>query len=97
MTKASASVSIFAIFGYSGKFTSPEDYEGLFSGVSATVWHVKAYTAYCSTCFAVGVGVSTSKFSASSGGTYYALSSKVFEGLSKVYDKVAKKAKTIKK
>ena len=97
ITKASASISIFAIFGYSGKFNSPKDYEGWFSGVSATIWNAKAYTAWCSTCFVVGVGVSTSRFSASAGATYYKLSSSIFKSMSNVYNNVAKKGKTLKK
>jgi len=96
LTKASASISIFAIFGYTGKFKTPRDYEGWFSGASVTIWSVKAYTAWCSTCFVVGAGVSTSRFSASSGATYYQLSTYVFNGMANVYDSVAKKGKTLK-
>ena len=97
ITKADASISIFAIFGYTGKFNTPKDYEGWFSGVSATVWNVKAYTAWCGTCFVVGAGVSTSKFSASTGATYYKLSSSIFRSMSNVYNSVSKKGKTLKK
>ena len=97
ITKASASISIFAIFGYTGKFNTPKDYEGWFSGASATIWNAKAYTAWCGTCFVVGVGVSTSKFSASAGATYYKLSSSIYKSMSNVYNSVAKKGKTIKK
>ena len=92
----SGSISAFAIFGYTGKFTRPQDYEGLFSGVSATIWNVKAYSAFCGTCFSVGVGISTSKFGASSGGTWYFLSSAIYSNLKNLYNNVAKKAKTIK-
>ena len=97
LTKASASISIFAIFGYTGKFNTPKDYEGWFSGASATVWNVKAYTAWCGTCFVVGAGLSTSKFSVSAGATYYKLSSSIFKGMSNVYNNVSKKGKTLKK
>ncbi len=97
ITTGDASISIFAIFGYTGKFNTPKDYEGWFSGVSATVWNVKAYTAWCGTCFVVGAGVSTSKFSASTGATYYKLSSSIFRSMSNVYNSVAKKGKTLKK
>ncbi len=95
ITKASASISIFAIFGYSN-FIKPSSYEGWFSGASVTVWNVKAYTAWSGTCFVVGAGLSTSKFSASTGGTYYALDYKVFNGLSNVYNSVVKKGKTLR-
>ena len=97
ITKMSASISIFAIFGYTGKFNTPEDYEGCFSGVSATIWNAKAYTAWCGTCFVVGVGVSTSRFAASAGATFYTLNSSIFRSMSNVYNSVAKKGKTIKK
>ena len=96
IARFSGSISIFAIWGYSN-FKKPKNYEGWFSGLSATIWHIKAYTSWCSTCFVVGVGVSTSTFGASSGATYYKLSSEVFSGLSNVYNNVSKKAKTIKK
>ena len=94
LTSASASISIFAIFGYSN-FRNPSSYEGWFSGASVTVWNVKAYTAWCGTCFVVGAGLSTSKFSASTGGTYYALSSTIFNGLSNIYYSVAQKGRTL--
>ena len=97
ITKASASFSICAIFGYTGKFNTPKDYEGWFTGVSATIWNAKAYTSWCDTCFSVGVGVSTSKFSASTGVTYYKLTSSIFKSMSNVYNSVSKKGKTIKK
>ena len=97
LTKGSFSISIFAIWGYSGKFTKPENYEGGFSGVSATIWNVKAYTAWSNSCFVVGVGVSTARFSASAGATGYVLISRIFNGLSKVFDTVTKKGKTLKK
>ena len=97
LTKVSFSISIFAIWGYSGKFTRPRDYEGWFTGVSVTVWNVKAYTAWGSSCLVVGVGISTSKFAASSGQTRYKLSSRIFNGMSGVYNNVSKKGKTLKK
>ena len=92
----SGSISAFAIFGYTGKFTRPQDYEGLFSGVSATIWNVKAYSAFSGTCFSVGVGISTSKFAASSGGTWYFLSSAIYSNLKNLYNNVANKASKIK-
>ena len=97
ITKASASISIFAIFGYTGKFNKPEDYEGPFSSVSVTIWNVKAYTALGETCLVVGVGVSTSKFSASTGLTRYVLTSTVSTYMSNVYNRVAQTGKTLKK
>ena len=93
-TKASASISIFAIFGYSN-FTKPIHYEGAFAGVSLTIWNKKAYTSWSSTCFVVGLGVSTSTFSSSSAGTYYVLNSNVMSYLSNLYNTVIAKAKTL--
>ena len=80
-----------------GKFNTPKDYEGWFSGASATIWNAKAYTAWSGTCFVVGVGMSTSKFSASTGATWYILSSSIYEIMSNVYDRVVEIGKTIKK
>ena len=96
LTSASLSISIFAIFAYIGKFKKPKDYAGYVNSTSVTLWNVKTYTSWSSTCFVIGVGVSTAKFSASSGFSFCQLSSKLFRNLSNVYNNVAKKAKTIR-
>ena len=96
LTKASASISIFAIFGYSN-FKSPKNYMGAFTGVSVTIWNVKTYTAWGDSCFVVGLGVSTSKFSSSTGITYYALNSRIAKNVSNLYNTVVAKAKKLRR
>jgi len=85
-------ICIFSIWGYSN-FKKPEHYEVAFSGASATVWNVKAYTAWSYRCFVVGVELSTSKFDVYSGVTVYSLSSKLFSNISNLYNTVLGKAK----
>ena len=94
--KTSGSVSLFAIFAYSGLFSGPKDYEGGFTGVSLAIRHIKSYTSWSQSCFVVGIGYSTSWFSASSGETWYALSSTLFAGMEKIYDTVQRNTKTLK-
>lgn len=96
-TKYSASICIFAIFGYTGKLNKPKDYKGFSSGVAVTVWHAKTYVAFGQTCFAVGAGVSTSKFSVDSCFARYYLVSDIINGLSNAYNSIAKKGKKLKK
>ena len=92
----SLSVCVFAIFGYSN-FKSPKNYLGWFNGIYASVWHVKTYTSWSNTCFVVGVGWSSSFVSAGYSNTKYLFASTVFSGISKLYNSVVGKAKTIKR
>lgn len=89
------SVCVFAIFGYSN-FKSYKDYLKWFSGVYASAWNVKTYTSWSSTCFTVGAGWSSNFASAGYSKTYYWLGSSVFSNIGTLYNKVVKKAKSLK-
>lgn len=92
--KGSFSVSVFAIFGYS-TFRKPNDYLGSFASTSVVANHVKAYTAFGSTCFAVGLGWSTSWAGVEVTGSYYCYWSTIINGISGLYNRVRSKANTL--
>ena len=92
--KGSFSVSVFAIFGYS-TFRKPDDYLGSFSSTSVVANHVKAYTSFGSTCFAVGLGWSTSWAGVEVTGSYYWYWNTIINGISGLYNRVRSKANTL--
>lgn len=96
LISGSASLCIFAIWGYYSKFTSYRSYTGGFNYVSATIWNAKAYTAWSNTCTVVGAGYSTYGFSASTGYTVYWTGSMVTDFLSNLYQRIYNTAKNLK-
>lgn len=95
LTKNSASISIFAIFGFKN-FTKPKHYTGAFTTASITVKNIKSYTSWCTNCFVVGLGVSTALYDINTSASYYFLDYEIMSGLSNLYNKILTKAKQIK-
>ena len=91
----SGSISVFAIFGYNN-FTKPTDYSGYFVGYSLTIRHIKAYTAIGNTCFAIGLGYSSSFMSSDHSITRYWLLDDIISFLSGLYNVIFNRAKSIK-
>lgn len=93
----SVSFSVFAIFGYTStkgkykKFTSASSYKGPFAAVSASLFGIKGYIALGESCFALGVGVDSSKFSAYYSNSYYILLNKSESDLKSFFRSVRKK------
>lgn len=76
----SGSASVFAILG-NESFNSPGSYTEWFTSYSATLKHIRGYYSISSKAKSVGVGYSTSLFSADVSQTYYVLVSEAPFGI----------------
>ena len=95
----SLSISLFVIYGFGKtkgnytKFTSASSYKGPFSTHSATAFGFKGYVATSSTCFVLGIGLDTNKFSYYYSNNYYYLLNKSESDLKRLFREIKKKAK----
>ncbi|MDD6603715.1 MAG: RHS repeat-associated core domain-containing protein [Eubacteriales bacterium] len=93
----SISVSIFVIRGFKKtedkytKFSSANSYKGPFSTASATVFGFKGYVAVGPTCFVVGIGVDSNKFSVNYSNCNYYLLNKPESDLKKLLRYIKKR------